>query len=131
MNKRILSNGEEAKVIIVLHPAYNKYSDPVDDCDYKHKSIIGLIPAIETAEGKFISPIDETEISLPKRNVHIRNCSTGHEFKYPDGEVILCGSNRGKVYFADKYDKDGVEKLRGFYQDTVKYPKPIEEDEKI
>lgn len=131
MNKRILSNGESAKVIIVLHPAYNRYSDPVDICDYKHKSIIGLIPAIENQEGKFISPIDETEILIPKRNVQIRNCSPGHEFKYPDGEVILCGSNRGEVYFADKYDKDGVEKLRGFYQDTVKYPKPIEEDEKI
>lgn len=131
MERRILSNGEEAKVIIVLHPAYNKYSDPVDDCDYKHKAIIGLIPAIETPERKFISPVDGSEITLDRRaNVQIRNCSPGHEFKYPDGEVILCGSNRGKVYFADKFDKDGVEKLRGFYQDTVKYPKPIE-DEKI
>lgn len=131
MNKRILSNGEEAKVIIVLHPAYNRYCDPVDDCDYKHKAIIGLIPAIENQEGKFISPIDGSEITLDRRaNVQIRNCSPGHEFKYPNGEVVLCGKNRGEVYFADKYDQNGVEILRGFYQDTVKYPKPIE-DEKI
>ena len=119
MKRRILSNEEEAKVIIVLHPAYNRYCDPVDDCDYKHKAIIGLIPAIETPEGKFISPVDGSEITLDRSaNVQIRNCSPGHEFKYPDGEV-------------DKYDQNGVERLRGFYQDTVKYPKPIEEDEKI
>ena len=117
-------------MIIFLHPSYNRYSDPVDECDYKHKAIIGLIPAIETPEG-FISPIDGTEIILPpKCNVQIRTCLTGHEFKYPDGEVILCGSHRGKVYFADKYDQNGVEKLRGFYQDEVKYPKPIAEYEK-
>lgn len=132
MEKRILSNGETAKVIIILHPAYNRYCDPVDDCDYKHKSIIGLIPAIETPEGKFISPVDGSEITLDRRaNVQIRSCSPGHEFKYPNGEVVLCGKNRGKTYFADKYDKDGVERLRGFYQDTVKYPTIAEEDEKI
>lgn len=119
-------------MIIILHPAYNRYSDPVDDCDYKHKAIIGLIPAIETHEGKFISPVDGSEITLDRRaNVQIRSCSPGHEFKYPNGEVVLCGKNRGKTYFADKYDKDGVERLRGFYQDTVKYPTIAEEEEKI
>lgn len=123
MERRILSNGEEAKVIVVISPKYDRYSDPVDYCDYKHKAIIGIIPAIATPQGKFISPIDGSEITIDQRaNVQIRNCSAGHEFKYPNGEVVLCGKNRGKAYFADKYDKNGNEVLRGFWLDEVKYP---------
>lgn len=122
MERRTLSKGETAKVIVTLTPKYDCYSDPVDITDYKNKAIIGIVPAIETPDGKYISPIDGSEITIDKRaNVQIRDCSAGHEFKYPDGEVILCGKNRGEFYFADKY-KDGKEVLRGFWLDEVKYP---------
>ncbi len=119
--RRYLTQEEKSVIIVTLLPSYDRYSTPVDECDFANPAIIGLQPAIKTKSGKYVSPLTGEEIVVPDRiNVQVRTGMTGDEFKYPDGEVILFGKHVGKEYF-DSVFKDGKRVLQGnrLYNVTV------------
>lgn len=126
--RRYLSSEEQAVIIITLHSGYDKFSQPVDECDYENKAIIGLQPAIKTAAGKYVSPLTGEEIIVQNRiNVQVRTGMTGDEFTYPSGETILFGKNQGKEYFDSVFNKAGVRVLKGNRQYNVSFPSDVEE----
>lgn len=121
--RKYLAQGEQSVIIVTLNPGYDKFSTPVDECDFTNKAIIGLQPAIKTAAGKYVSPLTGEEIVVPDRiNVQVRTCLTGDEFRYPTGEILLCGKHQGRIYFDNVYNKAGVRVLKGTRQYNVTVP---------
>lgn len=120
--RKYLAQGEQSVIIVTLNSGYDKFSDPVDECDYENPAIIGLQPAIKTKSGKYVSPLTGEEIVVPDRiNVQVRTGMTGDEFVYPTGETLLLGKHIGKEYF-DNVFKAGVRVLKGCRQYNVSYP---------
>lgn len=119
--RKYLAQGEQSVIIVTLNSGYDKFSDPVDECDFSNPAIIGLQPAIKTKSGKYVSPLTGEEIVVPDRiNVQVRTGMIGDEFVYPTGETLLLGKHVGKEYF-DSVFKDGKRVLQGnrLYNVTV------------
>ncbi len=122
-NRRYLSQSEQSVIIVTLLPSYDRFSTPVDECDYNNPAIIGLQPAIKTKSGKYVSPLTGEEIVVPSRaNVQVRTGMIGDEFTYPSGETLLLGKHIGKVYFDSVFNKTGVRVLKGTRQYNVTVP---------
>ena len=120
--RKYLAQGEQSVIIVTLNSGYDKFSDPVDECDFSNPAIIGLQPAIKTKSGKYVSPLTGEEIVVPDRiNVQVRTGMIGDEFVYPTGETLLVGKHIGKEYF-DNVFKAGVRVLKGCRQYNVSYP---------
>lgn len=120
--RRYLTQEEKSVIIVTLLPSYDRYSTPVDECDFANPAIIGLQPAIKTKSGKYVSPLTGEEIVVPDRiNVQVRTGMIGDEFVYPTGETLLLGKHIGKEYF-DNVFKAGVRVLKGCRQYNVSYP---------
>lgn len=122
MERKYLAQGEQSVIIVTLNSGYDKYSSPVDECDFTNPAIVGLQPAIKTKSGKYVSPLTGEEIVVPDRiNVQVRTGMTGDEFTYPSGETLLYGKHVGREYF-DSVFKDGKRVLQGTRQYNVTVP---------
>lgn len=121
--RKYLAQGEQSVIIVTLNPGYDKFSTPVDECDFTNKAIIGLQPAIKTKSGKYVSPLTGEEIVVQNRaNIQVRTGMIGDEFTYPSGETLLLGKHIGKVYFDSVFNKTGVRVLKGTRQYNVTVP---------